>query len=153
MSQQRGEQAYRVAAWWTSGRSGLVKSDSAPNAIHFTAPREFGGLEGRWTPEELLLAALTGCFTTTVRTIAGSIEFDFTDLQVEASGTIRKSQLGYGFSEIVICPTLQITHPKEREQALDVLKKAERLCLVSRAIDVPLRFEPKIEVTEAVVSV
>ena len=36
---------------------------------------------------------------------------------------------------------------------LHLLKKAERLCLVSRAIDVPLRFEPKIEVTEAVVLV
>ena len=44
------EHAYRVAAWWTSGRTGLAKSDSAPNAIHFTAPTEFGGLEGRWTP-------------------------------------------------------------------------------------------------------
>ena len=53
----------------------------------------------------------------------------------------------------MICPTLKITHPTEREHALDLLKKAERLCLVSRAIDVPLRFEPKIEVTEAVVLV
>jgi len=61
------EHAYRVAAWWTSGRTGLAKSDSAPNAIHFTAPTEFGGLEGRWTPEELLLAAVAGCYTTTVR--------------------------------------------------------------------------------------
>ena len=66
------EHAYRVAAWWTSGRTGLAKSDSAPNAIHFTAPAEFGGLEGRWTPEELLLAAVAGCYTTTVRAIAGS---------------------------------------------------------------------------------
>ncbi|MGC1450091.1 MAG: OsmC family protein [Candidatus Sulfotelmatobacter sp.] len=149
MSQPSGEQAYRVAAWWTSGRSGLAKSDSAPNAIHFAAPKEFGGLEGRWTPEELLLAALAGCFTTTLRAIAGSAEFDFTDFQLEASGTIRKSQFGYGFSEIVICPTLKITCSEERERALDLLKKAERLCLVSRAIDVPLRFESKIEVIEA----
>jgi organic hydroperoxide reductase OsmC/OhrA len=80
MSQQRGEQAYRVAAWWTSGRSGLAKSDSAPNAVHFTGPKEFGGLEGRWTPEELLLASLAGCFITTLQTIAGSIEFDFRGL-------------------------------------------------------------------------
>ena len=84
------EHAYRVAAWWTSGRTGLAKSDSAPNAIHFTAPTEFGGLEGRWTPEELLLAAIAGCYTTTVRAIAGGVHFDFTDLQVEASGTVRK---------------------------------------------------------------
>jgi len=150
MSQQSGEHSYRVVAWWTSGRSGLAKSDSAPNAIHFTAPKEFGGLEGRWIPEELLLAALTGCFTTTLRSIAGKAEFEFTDFQVEASGVVRKSQLGYGFSEIVISPTLKIASSEERKHALDLLKEAERLCLVSRAIDVPVKFEPRIEVTEPV---
>ncbi len=153
MSPQSGEHSYRVAAWWTSGRSGLAKSDSAPNAIHFTAPKEFGGLEGRWTPEELLLASLAGCFTTTLRSISGNNQFDFTDLQVEASGTIRKSQFGYVFSEIVIYPTLKIACSEERERALDLLNKAERLCLVSRAIEVPLRFEPKIEVSEPQLSV
>ena len=34
----------RVVAWWASGRSGIAKSSSAPNVIHFTAPAEFGGL-------------------------------------------------------------------------------------------------------------
>ena len=153
MSQPTGEHSYRVAAWWTSGRTGLAKSDSAPNAIHFTAPKEFGGLEGRWTPEELLLAAVAGCFTTTLRAVAGSGQFDFTDLQVEASGKIRKSQFGYVFSEIVIQPTLNIACSEERERALDLLRKAEKLCLVSRAIDVPLRFEPKVEITQHALSV
>lgn len=152
MSQFTGEHSYRVAAWWTSGRAGLAKSDSAPNAIHFTAPKEFGGLDGRWTPEELLLAAIAGCFTTTLRSISGD-QFDFTDLQVEASGTVRKAQSGYGFSEIVIHPTLKIACSEGRERALELLKKAERLCLVSRAIATPLRFEPKIEVAEPALSV
>lgn len=150
MSHPSGEHSYRVEAWWTSGRTGLAKSDSAPNAIHFTAPKEFGGLEGRWTPEELLLAAVAACFITTLRSIADD-QFDFTDLQVEAIGTVRKAQSGYGFSEIVIQPTLKIACSKDRERALNLLKKAETLCLVSRAIDTPLRFEPTIEVTEAVV--
>jgi peroxiredoxin-like protein len=153
MSTQSGEHSYRVAAWWTSGRSGLAKSDSAPNAIHFTAPKEFGGLEGRWTPEELLLAALAGCFIITLRSISASEEFDFTDLEVETSGMVRKADPGYGFSEIVIRPKLKIASSKEKEHALDLLNKAERLCLVSRTIDVPLRFEPQIEVTEPQLSV
>jgi peroxiredoxin-like protein len=140
------DHAYRVAAWWTSGRTGLAKSDSAPNAIHFTAPTEFGGLEGRWTPEELLLAAVAGCFTTTLRAIAGSAHFDFTDLQVEASGTVRRSDSGFSFSEIVVRPNLKIGSSEERDRALDLLKKAEKLCLVSRAIGTPLRFEPQVEV-------
>jgi organic hydroperoxide reductase OsmC/OhrA len=147
MSPQSGEHSYRVAAWWTSGRSGLAKSDSAPNAIHFTAPKEFGGLEGRWTPEELLLAAIAGCFTTTVRTIAGSARFEFTDLEVEARGTIRKAESGFGFTEIVVRPSLKIASLEERELALELLKEAERLCLFSRALDVPLKFEPQLEVS------
>jgi peroxiredoxin-like protein len=142
------EHAYRVAAWWTSGRTGLAKSDSAPNAIHFTAPTEFGGLEGRWTPEELLLAAIAGCFTTTLRAIANGSDFNFTDLQVEASGTIRKAESGYSFSEIVLRPNLRIGAPEERDRALDLLRRAEKLCLVSRAIGTKLQFEPQLEIAK-----
>ena len=142
------EHAYRVAAWWTSGRAGLAKSDSAPNAIHFTAPTKFGGLEGRWTPEELLLAAIAGCYTTTVRAIAGGAQFDFTDLQVEATGTVRKGESGYNFSEIIVRPNLKIASFVDRDPALDLLRRAEKLCLVSRAIGTTLKFEPQIEVTK-----
>lgn len=142
------EHAYRVAAWWTSGRTGLAKSDSAPNAIHFTAPTEFGGLEGRWTPEELLLAAVAGCYTTTLRAIAGAVQFNFTDLQVEASGTVRKSDSGYSFTQIIVRPNLKICSADEREQALELLRRAEKLCLVSRAIGTTLIFEPQLEVAK-----
>ncbi len=144
------EHAYRVSAWWTSGRTGIAKSDSAPNAIHFSAPTEFGGLEGRWTPEELLLAAIAGCFTTTLRAIAWNRTFDFTDLEVEARGTVRKAEFGYSFSEILIRPKLKIASSELRQPALELLQRAERLCLVSRALDVSLKFEPQLEAAEAV---
>jgi len=48
---------HRVLAWWNAGKAGLVKSDSLPHAIHFAAPRQFGGLEERCSPEDLLLSA------------------------------------------------------------------------------------------------
>jgi hypothetical protein len=48
---------------------------------------------------------------------------------------------------------MKIAELSERERALDLLEKTERLCLVARALDVPLRFEPQLEVTPAVVSV
>jgi organic hydroperoxide reductase OsmC/OhrA len=142
------EHVYRVAAWWTSGRTGLVKSDSAPNAIHFTAPTEFGGLEGRWTPEELLLGAIAGSYTMTVGAIAGGLDFDFTDLQVEASGTIRKADSGYNFTQIVVRPNLKISSAEVRDKVLDLLKRAEKLCLVSRALGTTLKFEPQLEISK-----
>lgn len=141
------EHAYRVAAWWTSGRTGLAKSDSAPSAIHFTAPAEFGGMEGRWTPEELLLAAIASCYVTTLHAIAGSARVDFTDLQVEAGGTIQKEESGYRFSRIVLRPNLRIASAGERERALELLQRAEKLCLVSRAIGAIVTFEPQLEIS------
>src|ERR1700722_20536567 len=109
------EHKHHVVAWWTSGQAGIASSDSAPNAIHFTAPPQFGGLEGRWTPEELLLAAVASCYTTTLRAIAGSAQFDFTDLQVEASGTVRKADSGYSFAQIVVRPNLKIACAEGRD--------------------------------------
>lgn len=153
MEQEATEHQYRVTAWWTSARTGLAKSDTAPNAIHFTAPVKFGGIEGRWTTEELLLAAVAGCFTTTLRSIAGNAQVDFADLEVEAYATLRKMESGFGYKEIVLCPTLRIADEAERGRALDLLKKAERLCLVSRSLAMPLRFEPQLEITAALAPV
>jgi len=144
----RNEHAYRVAAWWTSGRTGLAKSDSAPNAIHFTAPTEFGGLEGRWTPEELLLASIASCFSVTVRAVATRSHFDFVDLQVETRGTVRKADSGYHFSETVVHPCLTIACQENTEQGLKLLKLAENLCLVSRALHTRLDFEHQVVVVE-----
>ena len=142
------EHKHHVVAWWTSGPAGIAKSDSAPNAIHFTAPLEFGGLEGRWTPEDLLMTALASCFTTTFHAIAGYSKFEYTDLAVEAEGTVSKTDNGYCFSEIVIRPSLMIPNEEQRERAVGLLHKAKALCLVSRALATAQKFEARIEISK-----
>jgi peroxiredoxin-like protein len=143
------EQKYHVVAWWTSGRTGLAKSNSAPNTIHFTAPPQFGGLEGRWTPEDLLITALASCFTTTFHAIADSSKFEYTDLAVAVDGTVSKTNTGYGFSEIVIRPQLTISNEEERGRAIRLLQKAKACCLVSRALATRQKFEVRVESRKA----
>ena len=99
---------HQVVAWWSAGRTGLAKSNSAPNSIHFAAPPQFGGLEGRWTPEDLLLGAVASCFTTTFRVLAEYSKWEYIDLQVEAAGTVEKANSGYSFTGIVLRPILKI---------------------------------------------
>jgi len=139
---------FRVVAWWASGRTGIAKSSSAPNAIHFTAPPAFGGLEGRWTPEDLLLCAVASCYTTTFRTLAEYSKFEYTDLQVEADGVINKGASGYSFGEVSIHANLTISQEEERVQASKLLHKAKELCLVSRALSVEQKFESRVQVGE-----
>jgi len=139
---------FRVVAWWASGRTGIAKSSSAPNAIHFTSPPAFGGLEGRWTPEDLLLCAVASCYTTTFRTLAEYSKFEYTDLQVEADSVISKGATGYSFGEVLISANLTISQEEDRARALKLLHKAKELCLVSRALSVEQRFEPRVQVAE-----
>jgi organic hydroperoxide reductase OsmC/OhrA len=133
---------FRVVAWWASGRTGIAKSASAPNAIHFTSPPAFGGLEGRWTPEDLLLSALASCYTTTFRTLAEYSKFVYTDLQVEVEGLIGKAETGYNFLELSICVDVTIAQEAEQERAIKLLHKAQDLCLVSRALAIKQTFKP-----------
>lgn len=140
------EHNYRVVAWWSAGKAGLAKAESAPNAIHFAAPPQFGGLEGRWSPEDLLLCALAACFTTTFRALAEYSKFQYTDLEVEVEGTVRKAESGYAFERITLRPTLTLSREEEQLRAHRLLDKAKRLCLISRAIAVPQVFEPRVEI-------
>jgi organic hydroperoxide reductase OsmC/OhrA len=139
---------FQIVAWWASGRTGFAKSNSAPHAIHFSAPPAFGGMDGRWTPEDLLLCALAGCYTTTFRTVAESSKIAYADLQVEVEGYVKRAEVGYRFSEIAIRANLTIAHQGERDRALKLLHKAHELCLVARALSVEQKFEPAVQCSE-----
>ena len=140
---------HHVVAWWSAGRTGLAKADSAPNSIHFAAPPQFGGLEGRWTPEDLLLGAIASCFTTTFRVLAEHSKWEYLDLQVEVQGVVNKAESGYHFTNIVLRPMLKIHAETERQRGFHLLQKAHELCLVSRALSVDQKFEPVLEFENA----
>jgi len=142
----REDQLYRVVASWSSGKSGLVNSDSASHAIDFTAPPRFGGMEGRWTPEDLLLGAIAACYMTTFCALAEYSKLRYLGLIVEVRGTLRKADRGYFFGEIAIRPRLTLVEGEEQQRALRILQKAAGTCLVSRLLAVEPAFEPQVQV-------
>jgi organic hydroperoxide reductase OsmC/OhrA len=137
---------FRVTAWRASGRSGIAQASSAPNVIHFAAPPAFGGLDGRWSPEELLLCAVASCYTTTFEALAEQSKLAYTDLQVEAESEVTQADAGYSLREIVMRATLIL--PREAEGATALLQRAHALCLVSRALSVAPRFEAHVHIGE-----
>lgn len=141
------EYSYRVSAWWTSGRTGLAKCESSPNTIHFSEAAELGGLQGRWTPEQLLLCSLAGCFTTTFNDVARASKFEYTDLEVEIEACVRRSRTaGPNFTEILIRPRLTVASEDRREAGLALLRRTKSVCMISRAITVPQTMEPTVEI-------
>jgi organic hydroperoxide reductase OsmC/OhrA len=137
---------FRVVAWWASGSTGIAKSAATLNAIHFARPTAHGGLEGRWTPEDLLLCAIASCFTTTFRAVTQNSKFDYADLQVEVAGDIDSTDGRNQFSEVLIRPKLTILRDADQSQAVALLHQAAQLSLVSRALAIGQRFDPHVQV-------
>jgi organic hydroperoxide reductase OsmC/OhrA len=96
----------------------------------------------------LLLCAVASCYTTTFRALADNSKLAYTDLQVEVESAIGKADSGYTFGEVLIHAYLMIPREEERERAIRLLHKAKDKCLVSRALSVEQRFEPRVQVGE-----
>lgn len=144
---------YRLNTHWTMHKRGIVEADSIPRTINFAAPPEFGGEPGLWTPEHLLIAAVSTCFVATFRAVAEASRLEFSELEVAVEGAIEKLESGFQFTRIVLRPTVKIQRQQDGERAARLLEKAERVCLISRSLACTIVLEPKIVVEAAVAAV
>lgn len=125
---------YHALANWKEGRSGTVSADGVVDVDTFSAPPEFQGEVGVWTPEHFLVAAVATCFVTTFNAIAEFSKFKFVSLRVEVDGSLEKAPGGYGFGRILVRPVIEIFAEADRERAVRLLEKAERACVISRSL-------------------
>ena len=137
---------YRTNAIWTMRRRGLVSAGDVPRTINFSAPPEFQGEPGLWTPEHLLVASVATCFLTTFRAIAEISRLQVVRLEVEAEGLLEKQEGGFRFTRVVIRPALTIADAADQERAQKMLEKAERACLISRSLSSHIELQAKVEV-------
>ena len=137
---------YTSSARWTARRNGIVKAETAEQEIAFSAPPEFHGQAGLWTPEHFLMAAVAGCFVTTFVAIAEASKFEMLSLEVFAAGVLEKGEGGLQFMRITIHPSLTIARESDRERALRLMEKTERSCLVARSLRSQVTVEAMVQV-------
>lgn len=139
---------YTLNASSTGVRSGIVVAEDIEPSIAFSAPPEFQGQAGKWTPEYFLVAAVAGCFVSTFSGMATLSKLEFPSLEVQAEGVISKDEGGWRFTQIDLRPRLTIAQEKDRERANRLLEKAEKSCLVARSLTCKIALEPEIVVEE-----
>ena len=133
---------YSTNVEWTGGRSGKLRTEGMP-LIEFSAPPEFSGEPGRWTPEHLLVSAVATCFTATFMAIAELHKLDFVDFQLKALARLEKVPgEGYRFTEITLVPEIRLEQSAV-EIALKVMGKAEKNCFVAKSLRATIQVEPK----------
>lgn len=138
--------SYTVNAHWQTRRQGTVKVDSEIPAVGFSAPVEFQGETGFWTPEHFFLAAIASCFITTFRAIADLSKFEHLGLKVSVEGTVGKGEGGFSFTQITIKPSLDVASDADVQRGERLLEKTEKACLVSRSLKSEIRMEAEVGV-------
>jgi peroxiredoxin-like protein len=124
---------YRVAA--NAEAEGDVRlTGNRLDAILSAPPEEFGGPGDKWSPETLLVAAVTDCFILTFRAIARASKLSWISLKCEVEGTLDRIEGKTRFTQFQIRATLAVPQDTKDDRALRLLVKAEQSCLITNSL-------------------
>ncbi|HZO63132.1 MAG TPA: OsmC family protein [Gaiellaceae bacterium] len=132
------ELQFPISVRWRGGR--LAHADAhGKETLALSIPPEFrSGLEGPWTPEDLLVTSVASSFALTLAALAARREAPLIDVTVTATGHMsRRDDGSFGFTVIEADAALE-TIPGGEDAVMDAAREAERHCLVTRTLDIPV---------------
>lgn len=144
------EHYYDVNVMWEADRQGVLSSTVLPQTIDVATPPEFPkGMAGIWSPEHLLVGAVSSCLMTTFLAIAENSKLEFKAFQCAATGKLELIEGKYMISEIELKPVVTLKEGKDRERAERIAQKAEAACLITNSIKSKVTMLTRTEVKDA----
>jgi len=150
---------YLAQAIWTGGaeggttnyraysRSHTVQAGNKP-ALDLSADPAFRGDPAKYNPEELLLAALSGCHMLTYLALASLKGLVVTAYEDRATGTMRQQGNGGHFTEVTLHPVVTVAAGSDLALAEHLHEDAGRDCFIAASMNFPVRHEVEIRVAE-----
>ena len=139
---------YRVHAFGAGGRNGVVSAEGVLSSISFSAPPEFLGEQGRWTPEHFLVAAVAGCFVSTFSGMAEKSRLEFASFNMDAEGVLGNEDGIWRFTEIKLRPVVAILNEVDGDRIIRLLEKAQKSCLIARSLQCKVVLFPAVKIQE-----
>lgn len=137
---------YHAQAQGTPTSSVITEAEGLP-ALQIDAPKQFDGPGDKWSPEELLVAAVADCLILTFRAVASASKLEWSELSCEVKGTLEMIDRKTQFTEMLIHASLQISSEADTEKASRLLEKAESNCLITNSLTAKSKLETKITLT------
>lgn len=111
-------------------------------ALSVATPPEFrGGIHGMWSPEHLLVSAVSSCYALTLAGVADRRQIPLHDVAIRGVGHItRRADARFGF--VVVELAVEITTEEGFEDnARRASRAAESGCLIAQALRIPVEIE------------
>jgi len=110
-------------------------------ALATAAPAEFDGPGDRWSPETLLVAAVADCFLLSFRGVARANKFAWQSLECTVEGTLNRIEGKTRFTHVVVRATLRVPAGTDEAKAVQLMQRAEHVCLISNSLVAERRVE------------
>ncbi|WP_193164122.1 OsmC family protein [Microbulbifer hainanensis] len=137
---------YQVAARAT-GEGEVTLTTEGVEPLASAAPVQFDGPGNRWSPEDLVVAAVADCFVLTFRAIAQHSGLAWTSLECSATGTLDRVDRTTCFTAFAVTATLEVPEGTDTEKAHKLLEKSEEYCLVTNSLKAEVTLNAKVTVS------
>jgi organic hydroperoxide reductase OsmC/OhrA len=124
---------YPVNASGGSQGNITVRGTGLPD-IETQAPPQFGGPDGTWSPETMLVGSVANCFILTFRAIARASKVEWTSIDCDVEGVLDRPEGVTRFIAFNINATLKVPADSKVERVQRLLEKAEQLCLITASL-------------------
>lgn len=123
-------------------RSHSVTTENKPELL-CSSDAVFNGDKTKYTPEDLLVASLSGCHMLWYLHLCSEVGVVVTDYTDNAKGTMLVTQDGGGhFTEVTLYPEVTITNISMEQKANELHSKANKLCFIANSCNFPIHHEP-----------
>ncbi len=112
----------------------LLSTEDTPS-LESSAPPEFDGPPGYWSPESLLVASVADCYVLSFRAVARASKLAWADLAVEVEGVLDRAEGVTRFVRFVVQARLTVPSAAQETLARSVMDKAKRTCLVTNSLN------------------
>jgi peroxiredoxin-like protein len=135
---------FEVQLNWVEKTNGVLTANDVDGLLYVGTPPAFGGEGKNWSPEHLLLSAISSCFMTTYLAFAKKLNFEISHFECNTIGQIQIVEGRYKFTNINVYPKIFIAKEGLREKANTVVEKTHKYCLVTNSLNVNVFFHTEV---------
>jgi len=138
---------FEVQLNWEAATHGILSAKDAEGTIRIATSPKLGGKGNLWTPEHLLLSAVSGSFIETYLAYAKKIKLKVLRIECNAIGQIEIIHSKYKFTNINLYPIICIASETLKEKATLALEKTHQNCLVTNSLDAGVFYHSEVLIT------
>jgi len=131
----------------TFSRNHKVSVANKITPLHVSAAKTFRGDETLYNPEDLLLSALASCHMMSYLYVCAQHKIEVFSYTDHAEGDLEVLASGSGsFNTVRLKPIVAIKNANQKDLALSLHVKANKLCFIANSCNFPIEHEATINV-------